>query len=57
MPRKTQVLAVVADFVNETREGRLEKQLGALLRSELNDLQGFGSDNRSKNAKCNQENW
>jgi hypothetical protein len=57
MPQKTQVLAVVADFVNETREGRLEKQLGALLRSELNHLQGFGSDNRSKNAKCNQENW
>ncbi len=34
---KRELLVVVADFVNETGEGRLEKQLGALLRSELDN--------------------
>jgi class 3 adenylate cyclase len=34
---KRKLLVVVADFVNETGEGRLEKQLGTLLRSELDN--------------------
>ncbi|MDW8466116.1 MAG: adenylate/guanylate cyclase domain-containing protein [Chloroherpetonaceae bacterium] len=34
---RPELLAVVTDFVNETGEGRLEKQLGTLLRSVLDD--------------------